>query len=41
MSDLSYTYYRLNVVSRWVDSPAKTAVIAAINARLAELTRKR
>ncbi len=34
MSDLAYTYYRLNVVSRWPDSALKTAVLAAITARL-------
>jgi len=41
MSDLAYTWYRLNVVSRWPDSQLKTAVLAAIQTRLQSLTGRR
>jgi len=37
MSEYSWLHYRLEVVSRWPDSPCKIASLAAIEARLKAL----
>ena len=40
MTERAWLKYRLDVVSRWPESPSKQAVLTAIHARLAYLAQE-